>query len=94
MKCKLYCRGSSCRYCTWKPWSEDQQAIEGLYSSWITPDILAMARPTKEAIDKFDIIKQFKEYAPLLINLYFMHFQEQHCCCVQFANSGKHWVEL
>lgn len=34
MKCKLYCRGSNCRYCSWKSWTKEQMAIDGLYSSW------------------------------------------------------------
>ncbi|CAD5227025.1 unnamed protein product [Bursaphelenchus xylophilus] len=61
MKCKLYCRGPNCKYCGWEYWKEDQMAIRGLYSSWITDDILAMARPTEDAMEKFDIIESFKK---------------------------------
>ncbi|CAD5220198.1 unnamed protein product [Bursaphelenchus okinawaensis] len=61
MKCKLYCRGANCKYCGWNNWKEDQMAISGLYSSWITDDIMAMARPTEEAIQKFDIIESFQK---------------------------------
>lgn len=34
MKCKLYCRGPKCRYCSWESWPENQMAINGLYSNW------------------------------------------------------------
>lgn len=61
MKCKLYCRGVSCKYCTDYAWAPDQMALRGLYSAWVTPDILAMARPTSVTVEKHDLIKQFKE---------------------------------
>lgn len=75
MKCKLYCRGVSCKYCTSTGWNESEQAIRGLYSSWwgffiwlkclrITTDLLAMARPTEIAINQFDFMQQFKRYPP------------------------------
>ncbi|KAI6176013.1 hypothetical protein M3Y97_00752800 [Aphelenchoides bicaudatus] len=79
MKCKLYCRGTNCRYCTWRPWPKEQQAIEGLYSSWITPNILAMARPTTEAIEKFDIIKQFKEQG--ISAVFNLQMPDEHSFC-------------
>lgn len=62
MKCKLYCRGVNCKYCTSTGWSDSEQAIHGLYSSWITNDLLAMARPTETAIAQFDLMQQFKKF--------------------------------
>ncbi|KAK7878648.1 hypothetical protein WMY93_030484 [Mugilogobius chulae] len=39
---------------------DDQQAIKGLFSSWVTDHILACSRPSTEIIEKFNIIDQFK----------------------------------
>ena len=33
MQCKLYCRGTACKYCTPTGWSQAEQAIRGGYSS-------------------------------------------------------------
>ncbi|XP_052085009.1 protein tyrosine phosphatase domain-containing protein 1-like [Mytilus californianus] len=60
-QCALFCGGKKCKYCTWENWTEDKTEIKGLYSNWVTDNILAMARPSSKAIKKFDIIKQFKE---------------------------------
>ncbi len=35
-------------------------AVRGIYSHWITDDILAMARPSTELFKIYDIIEQFK----------------------------------
>jgi protein tyrosine phosphatase domain-containing protein 1 len=61
MQCKLYCRGTACKYCSPTGWMPEDQAIRGIYSSWVTDDILAMARPTQIAIQQYDIFKQFKQ---------------------------------
>uniref|UniRef100_A0A914IDW8 Uncharacterized protein n=1 Tax=Globodera rostochiensis TaxID=31243 RepID=A0A914IDW8_GLORO len=60
MKCKLYCKGTKCIYCNPENWTECQQAIKGLYSNWITDEILAMARPTSRTFEEFGLIKQLK----------------------------------
>ncbi|VDI12359.1 protein tyrosine phosphatase domain-containing protein 1 [Mytilus galloprovincialis] len=60
-QCALFCGGKKCKYCTWENWTEDKTEIKGLYSNWVTDNILAMARPSSKAIKKFEIIKQFKE---------------------------------
>lgn len=36
-------------------------AIEGLNSNWITPNILAMQRPSERLIKEFNIYQQFKD---------------------------------
>ncbi|XP_056305030.1 protein tyrosine phosphatase domain-containing protein 1 [Danio aesculapii] len=59
MQCSMGCGGQACKYEDPSHWSEDQQAIQGIYSSWITDDMLAMARPSTEIIEKFNIIDQF-----------------------------------
>uniref|UniRef100_A0A3P9NWV4 Protein tyrosine phosphatase domain-containing protein 1 n=1 Tax=Poecilia reticulata TaxID=8081 RepID=A0A3P9NWV4_POERE len=60
MQCSLGCRGKDCKYDNPNHWSEDKQAIRGLYSSWVTDNLLAMSRPSTELIQKYDIIGQFK----------------------------------
>ncbi|KAE8612857.1 hypothetical protein XENTR_v10013014 [Xenopus tropicalis] len=60
MQCSMTCGGRACKYENPTRWSDEEQAIKGLYSSWITDNILAMARPSSEIIDKYDIIRQFK----------------------------------
>uniref|UniRef100_A0A3B3UU57 Protein tyrosine phosphatase domain-containing protein 1 n=1 Tax=Poecilia latipinna TaxID=48699 RepID=A0A3B3UU57_9TELE len=60
MQCSLGCRGKYCKYDNPNHWSEDKQAIRGLYSSWVTDNLLAMSRPSTELIQKYDIIDQFK----------------------------------
>ncbi|XP_067303492.1 protein tyrosine phosphatase domain-containing protein 1 isoform X2 [Pseudorasbora parva] len=59
MQCSMGCGGQACKYEDPSHWSEDSQAIRGIYSSWITDNLLAMARPSSEIIEKFDIIDQF-----------------------------------
>ncbi|XP_069824917.1 protein tyrosine phosphatase domain-containing protein 1 isoform X2 [Dendropsophus ebraccatus] len=60
MQCSMTCGGRACKYENPTRWSEEEQAIKGLYSSWITDNILAMARPSTEIIEKYNIIKQFQ----------------------------------
>ncbi|XP_078090753.1 protein tyrosine phosphatase domain-containing protein 1 [Mustelus asterias] len=58
--CSLMCGGKECRYEGPDDWTLQQQAIRGVFSAWVTDDILAMARPSTQLIKKFNIIKQFK----------------------------------
>ncbi|XP_036388549.1 protein tyrosine phosphatase domain-containing protein 1 [Megalops cyprinoides] len=60
MQCSIACGGRCCKYEDPVRWSDDSQAIRGLYSSWITDDLLAMARPSTEVIEKYNIIEQFQ----------------------------------
>ncbi|XP_023285351.1 protein tyrosine phosphatase domain-containing protein 1-like isoform X1 [Seriola lalandi dorsalis] len=59
MQCTIGCGGQACKYDNPSYWSDDQQAIKGLYSSWVTDHLLAMSRPSTELIDKYNIIDQF-----------------------------------
>ncbi|XP_077987260.1 protein tyrosine phosphatase domain-containing protein 1-like [Glandiceps talaboti] len=61
-QCSMFCGGKNCKYCNaWKAnWPKDRMVIDGLFSEWVTDDILAMSRPSTEAIDKYNIIDQFK----------------------------------
>ncbi|XP_003725586.1 protein tyrosine phosphatase domain-containing protein 1 [Strongylocentrotus purpuratus] len=70
MQCSMFCGGKGCKYDNPSKWSEDQMAIKGLFSHWVTKRILAMSRPSTEAVKKYDIINQFKEHGiKAVINL-------------------------
>ncbi|XP_036387086.1 protein tyrosine phosphatase domain-containing protein 1 [Megalops cyprinoides] len=60
MQCSMACGGRACKYENPSRWSDEEQAIKGLYSSWITDNLLAMARPSTEIIEKYNIIDQFQ----------------------------------
>ncbi|XP_077049844.1 protein tyrosine phosphatase domain-containing protein 1 isoform X1 [Siphateles boraxobius] len=59
--CLLACGGRDCRYEGPACWSTSQQAVEGVFSSWVTDDIIAMARPSTYLIKRYSIIEQFKQ---------------------------------
>ncbi|KAH0516723.1 Protein tyrosine phosphatase domain-containing protein 1 [Microtus ochrogaster] len=59
MACSMACGGRACKYENPARWSEQEQAIKGVYSSWVTDSILAMARPSSEVLEKYHIIEQF-----------------------------------
>ncbi|XP_017574189.1 protein tyrosine phosphatase domain-containing protein 1 [Pygocentrus nattereri] len=59
--CLLACGGRDCRYEGPACWRPSQQAIKGLFSSWVTDDIVAMARPSTNLIRRYSIIEQFKK---------------------------------
>ncbi|XP_072181798.1 protein tyrosine phosphatase domain-containing protein 1-like [Diadema setosum] len=70
MQCSMFCGGKGCKYDNPAKWSEDQMAIKGLFSHWVTKKILAMSRPSTDAVKKYDIIKQFKQHGiKAIINL-------------------------
>ncbi|XP_046721250.1 protein tyrosine phosphatase domain-containing protein 1 isoform X2 [Silurus meridionalis] len=58
--CLLACGGRDCRYEGPVCWRPSQQAIKGLFSSWMTDDIIAMARPSTNLIKTYNIIDQLK----------------------------------
>ncbi|XP_036441461.1 protein tyrosine phosphatase domain-containing protein 1 [Colossoma macropomum] len=59
--CLLACGGRDCRYEGPACWRPSQQAIKGLFSSWVTDDIVAMARPSTDLIKRYNILEQFKK---------------------------------
>ncbi|XP_064860833.1 protein tyrosine phosphatase domain-containing protein 1 isoform X2 [Oncorhynchus nerka] len=59
MQCSIACGGRACKYENPARWSDQEQAVKGLYSSWITDNLLAMARPSTEILEKYNIIEQF-----------------------------------
>ncbi|XP_066224444.1 protein tyrosine phosphatase domain-containing protein 1 isoform X1 [Saccopteryx leptura] len=70
MACSMACGGRACKYENPSRWSEQEQAIKGVYSSWVTDNILAMARPSTELLEKYRIIEQFQSHGlTTVINL-------------------------
>lgn len=57
--CALFCKGKQCKFDN-ADWPNEKMAVNGIYSTWITPNILAMARPNTANIAKFDMITEFK----------------------------------
>eukprot|EP00049_Salpingoeca_infusionum_P011364 m.196764 g.196764 ORF g.196764 m.196764 type:complete len:888 (-) comp14910_c0_seq1:1563-4226(-) len=57
--CKMFCKGSKCKYCDHSRYLGQAQAVEGLFSSWITSDILAMSRPTQLAVEQCGLVQTF-----------------------------------
>ncbi|CAB1424764.1 unnamed protein product [Pleuronectes platessa] len=79
MQCSIGCGGHACKYDNPSHWSDDQQAIKGLYSSWVTDHLLAMSRPSTEIIEKYDIIDQFRRHSiKTVINL---QIPGEHASC-------------
>ncbi|XP_011383080.1 protein tyrosine phosphatase domain-containing protein 1 isoform X2 [Pteropus vampyrus] len=70
MACSMACGGRACKYENPARWSEQEQAIKGVYSSWVTDNILAMARPSTELLEKYHVIEQFQSHGlKTIINL-------------------------
>uniref|UniRef100_A0A8C4EGV8 Protein tyrosine phosphatase domain-containing protein 1 n=1 Tax=Dicentrarchus labrax TaxID=13489 RepID=A0A8C4EGV8_DICLA len=79
MQCSIGCGGQACKYDNPSYWTDDQQAIKGLYSSWITDHLLAMSRPSTEIIKEYKIIDQFRRYGiKTVINL---QIPGEHASC-------------
>ncbi|XP_054475758.1 protein tyrosine phosphatase domain-containing protein 1 [Anoplopoma fimbria] len=77
--CLLACGGVDCRYEGPECWKLNQQAILGLFSSWVTDDIIAMARPSNHLMEKYNIIEQFQRLnIRSIINMQF-HGEHAHC---------------
>lgn len=60
LQCSLFCGGRGCKYESGRRWAGQDKALRGLFSHWVTPDILAMARPSTHLIRSGDLIAQFK----------------------------------
>ncbi|CAN0132203.1 unnamed protein product [Lampetra planeri] len=71
--------GRACKYENPSRLRADEQAVRGVYSSWVTENILAMARPSTETIEKYDVIEQFKSLGiSTVINL---QWPGEHASC-------------
>ena len=60
LQCALFCGGPRCKYEVPHRWKETEKALKGLFSHWVTEDILAMARPSTVLFREHDLIDQFK----------------------------------
>lgn len=61
----FFCGGKECKYENWKLWTGEKyqgvNAVDGLFSNWITNKILAMQRPSTRLIKEYNLISAFKE---------------------------------
>ncbi|XP_065058620.1 protein tyrosine phosphatase domain-containing protein 1-like [Rhopilema esculentum] len=90
-QCSMFCGGKQCKYDNPTKWKDEEMAIRGLYSSWITGRILAMARPSTYAINEFDVLKQFKSNnISAIINL--QHPGEHASCGFGLEPGGFSYV--
>lgn len=65
-----FCGGADCKYENWKIWVQNPNAFDGVYSNWITDNILAMARPSTKYMEEYKIVKAFaKAGITSIINL-------------------------
>jgi hypothetical protein len=65
----FFCRGKKCKYENHEYWKEKHDthpALEGVYSNWITDEIVATARPSSSKISEHKIIEQFKKFQKIL----------------------------
>uniref|UniRef100_A0AAR5P150 Protein tyrosine phosphatase domain-containing protein 1 n=1 Tax=Dendroctonus ponderosae TaxID=77166 RepID=A0AAR5P150_DENPD len=87
IQCSVFCGGLNCKYENPENWKPDSLAIHGIYSHWVTDDILAMARPSTMVIIKKNIIQQFESLGiKSIINL---QCPKEHSSCGQpLENSG------
>jgi hypothetical protein len=58
--CRLFCGNINCKYENWKL-NHNKNAIDGLHSNFINPNILATQRPTERIIKEYDLINQFSK---------------------------------
>ncbi|XP_056645749.1 uncharacterized protein LOC130450997 [Diorhabda sublineata] len=86
IQCSVFCGGINCKYENPENWKPDSLAIQGIYSHWITDDILAMARPSTIAIVQKNIIQQFRSLGiKSIINL---QSPKEHASCGQPLESS------
>uniref|UniRef100_A0A6P7GF31 Protein tyrosine phosphatase domain-containing protein 1-like n=1 Tax=Diabrotica virgifera virgifera TaxID=50390 RepID=A0A6P7GF31_DIAVI len=81
IQCSVFCGGVNCKYENPENWKPENLAIQGIYSHWITDDILAMARPSTIVIIQKNIIQQFQSLGiKSIINL---QSPREHASCGQ-----------
>ena len=53
----MFCGGRRCKYESANSWKKEDIAVPGIYSHWITDDILAMARPNTASMTKLNTVR-------------------------------------
>ncbi|XP_042143536.1 protein tyrosine phosphatase domain-containing protein 1 [Ixodes scapularis] len=79
LQCSVFCGGARCKYESGSGWSDRDKAIQGIYSHWVTDDILAMARPSTEAILQFNILQQFTDQG--IRSIFNLQLPGEHAHC-------------
>ncbi|KRZ20403.1 Protein tyrosine phosphatase domain-containing protein 1, partial [Trichinella pseudospiralis] len=77
--CRMFCRGSRCKYCNPDLIPDNMKIIDGIYSTWVTEDILAIARPSEEGIERFQLIEQLAKCGVKSIFNLQLPFEHAHC---------------
>ncbi|OUC49207.1 hypothetical protein D917_05609 [Trichinella nativa] len=77
--CRMFCHGSKCKYCNPDLVPDNMKIIDGIYSTWITEDILAIARPSDEGIERFQLIEQLAKCGVKSIFNLQLPFEHAHC---------------
>lgn len=86
LHCHMLCGGARCKYESEKHWKPDNMAVNGVYSDWVTDELLAMSRPNTASIKKFNIISQFHSLGiKSLLNL---QVPGEHASCGKLETSG------
>ncbi|XP_043192113.1 protein tyrosine phosphatase domain-containing protein 1-like [Amphibalanus amphitrite] len=86
LQCSMFCGGKRCKYESGREWSESEMAVDGIYSHWITDDILAMARPNTKTIREKSTIEHFRRLGiRSLVNL---QLPGEHSHCGTIEQSG------
>eukprot|EP00741_Cyanophora_paradoxa_P012479 tig00020610_g12058.t1 len=57
-----FCGGKTCKHEDFRR-QGGASAIDGLHSSWVTPNLLAMQRPSTRIIKEHDVLAQFKKHS-------------------------------
>lgn len=63
LQCSLFCGGHRCKYEVPNRWKDSDMALNGLFSHWVTDNVLAMARPSTFLFREHNLIEQFKRLA-------------------------------
>ena len=58
----MFCGGRRCKFEGSSAWRQKDMALEGIFSHWITEDLLAMARPNTAQIESHKLLEQFKSH--------------------------------
>ncbi|KAK9806168.1 hypothetical protein WJX72_003967 [[Myrmecia] bisecta] len=82
------CEGGS--HCTKEDWEHQRgtPAFLGLHSNWVTPEVLAMARPWQENVVRHSLVQRFQEaQIGMILNLQEVG-EHAHCGRGVLPNSG------